>query len=81
MGEYGVHWNFFTTIAVVTLLGNAVQVAPQHALTLALAVTAAHQWALTAGGREAGVLEQGTWRRGGGGVLQLSPPWLQWGPC
>ncbi|PNH09908.1 GPI-anchored wall transfer protein 1 [Tetrabaena socialis] len=49
VGEYGVHWNFFHTIAVVALLGQAVALPPHRLAAAAAALTAAHQAALTLG--------------------------------
>mgnify|MGYP001807706513 CR=1 FL=1 len=47
LGEYGLHWNFFYTIAGVTLLTLAVPV-PSHLLgPLGLAVTGCHQLLLS----------------------------------
>ena len=43
------HWNFFSTVAVVGLLGALVLVPPPTLLPLAAAVTAAHQSVLTLG--------------------------------
>ncbi|GLC43968.1 hypothetical protein PLESTB_000215100 [Pleodorina starrii] len=50
VGEYGVHWNFFDTVAVVALLSQAVALPPELLGPAAVAVTAAHQAALTLGG-------------------------------
>jgi hypothetical protein len=57
VGEYGVHWNFFATVAVVTTLAH---VGPRSGWPLAAAavlVTGVHQAALTLG--EAGAI---AWR-------------------
>lgn len=43
LGEYGLNWNFFFTIAAVTLLTLAVPVPPRWLGPLGVALTAAHQ--------------------------------------
>ncbi|MEW5300648.1 MAG: hypothetical protein WDW38_001203 [Sanguina aurantia] len=49
VGEYGVHWNFFCTIAVVGLLSQVVSVSHRHQCLLAVTIAAAHQMLLAAG--------------------------------
>ncbi len=49
VGEYGVHWNFFHTIALVALAAAVVSPAPGRRLHLALGLTAAHQAVLSLG--------------------------------
>ena len=49
VGEYGAHWNFFCTIAVVTLLAHAAPVPPERLAAAAVAVTCLHQAALSCG--------------------------------
>ncbi|EFJ50208.1 hypothetical protein VOLCADRAFT_89099 [Volvox carteri f. nagariensis] len=62
VGEYGVHWNFFDTIAVVALLGRAVALPPELLAPAAIVVTAGHQAVLSLGGFGPWVLsaERGT---------------------
>ncbi|GIL58148.1 hypothetical protein Vafri_12991 [Volvox africanus] len=50
VGEYGVHWNFFATIAVVALLGHAVALPPQLLAPVAITLTLGHQAVLSWGG-------------------------------
>ncbi|GLI65698.1 hypothetical protein VaNZ11_009209 [Volvox africanus] len=50
VGEYGVHWNFFCTIAVLALLGHAVALPPQLLGPLAITLTLGHQVGLKWGG-------------------------------
>jgi hypothetical protein len=47
LGEYGLHWNFFHTIAVVSLLTLTLPVPPTWLGPLGLAVLALHQLLLT----------------------------------
>ncbi|KAG1668829.1 hypothetical protein FOA52_004923 [Chlamydomonas sp. UWO 241] len=49
VGEYGAHWNFFATIAAVTLLAHAAPVPPRSLAAAAAGVAALHQLALSAG--------------------------------
>lgn len=49
VGEYGVHWNFFHTIALVALAAAVVSPAPGRRLHLALGLMAAHQMVLSLG--------------------------------
>eukprot|EP00775_Hariotina_reticulata_P002159 gene2159-2477_t len=48
LGEYGLHWNFFHTIAVVSLLTLALPVPPAWLGPMGLAVLALHQLLLSA---------------------------------
>ncbi|KAI8470240.1 MAG: GWT1-domain-containing protein [Monoraphidium minutum] len=50
VGEYGVHWNFFLTVAAVGLLTLAARVPPRLLLPAGLLAGAAHQAALSLGG-------------------------------
>jgi hypothetical protein len=43
VGEYGVHWNFFASVAAVALLSHAVRVPPRWLPILAAAVTCVHE--------------------------------------
>lgn len=43
LGEYGLHWNFFWTIAVVNIATLAVPVPPSFLAAVGLSVTAVHQ--------------------------------------
>jgi hypothetical protein len=52
VGEYGVHWNFFLTMAVVAALGNAFHPPPKLCAALGAALLALHQAALARGGSE-----------------------------
>lgn len=64
VGEYGAHWNFFTTVVVVALLAAALDVPPRLLAPAALAATATHQAALTWGGQAGG--RAGGWGQGAG---------------
>ena len=51
VGEYGRHWNFFATLAVVTAVAHVAPLPTGHSATAgALTLAAAHQWALTGPG-------------------------------
>ncbi|GIL79297.1 hypothetical protein Vretimale_16460 [Volvox reticuliferus] len=50
VGEYGVHWNFFWTIAVLALLGHAVALPPPLLAPVAIGLTLGHQAVLSWGG-------------------------------
>ncbi|KAG2497252.1 hypothetical protein HYH03_004836 [Edaphochlamys debaryana] len=50
VGEYGTHWNFFATIAVVAAVAGVVAVPPDRLLTAAISATLLHQAALSYGG-------------------------------
>ena len=64
VSEYGVHWNFFFTLAAVSVLSSAVLTAgarcglrPSHCAPLALALVAAQQAALSLTGLSAFILD------------------------
>eukprot|EP00802_Teleaulax_amphioxeia_P012920 Tamp_12966.p1 GENE.Tamp_12966~~Tamp_12966.p1 ORF type:complete len:582 (-),score=75.64 Tamp_12966:16-1761(-) len=46
--EYGVHWNFFFTLAVISIVGNALPLQGMQAGIGAVAIAGAYQYALTA---------------------------------
>jgi phosphatidylinositol glycan class W len=50
VSEYGVHWNFFLTVAAISLLTLAARIPSQMLLPVGLLVAAAHQAALSLGG-------------------------------
>ena len=50
VGEYGRHWNFFATLAVVTAVAHVAPLPTGHSATAGALVLAAHQWALTGPG-------------------------------
>jgi phosphatidylinositol glycan class W len=47
VSEYGVHWNFFFTLAVISLLGNALSLRGGCAVASAVLVACAYQYALS----------------------------------
>lgn len=47
--EYGVHWNFFITIAFITLIVHLFPVSPRHTALVALGITCLHQAVLSMG--------------------------------
>lgn len=50
VGEYGVHWNFFFTLAAVKLMTTLLPLPPSTMLPIGMAVTAAYQAVLSWGG-------------------------------
>ena len=50
VGEYGRHWNFFATLAVVTAVAHVAPLPTGHSATAGALTLAAHQWALTGPG-------------------------------
>lgn len=45
--EYGIHWNFYTTVSVINILQSFLR-DPKHAMTLAICLILAYQLVLTA---------------------------------
>jgi hypothetical protein len=52
VSEYGVHWNFFLTMAVVTTIMWLLPLQQQHSLPVAAALACLHQIALSLGARD-----------------------------
>jgi phosphatidylinositol glycan class W len=50
--EYGVHWNFFFTLAVISIVGNSLPLQGVHAAIAAISIAGAYQCALTFTGLE-----------------------------
>ena len=66
VGEYGVHWNFFLTMAVVAALGSAFHPPPRLCAALGAALLALHQAALLRGSSDFVMASE---RSGGATVL------------
>ncbi|XP_050237661.1 uncharacterized protein At4g17910 isoform X1 [Mercurialis annua] len=49
VGEYGVHWNFFFTLAAVSILTSIIRVPPQYSGILGLAILIGYQFWLVNG--------------------------------
>ncbi|KAF3449423.1 hypothetical protein FNV43_RR10151 [Rhamnella rubrinervis] len=49
VGEYGVHWNFFFTLAAISALTSIINVSPQHCGILGLLVLVGYQCGLMCG--------------------------------
>ena len=50
VGEYGRHWNFFATLAVVTAVAHVAPLPRGHSATAGALALVAHQWALSGPG-------------------------------
>jgi phosphatidylinositol glycan class W len=49
VGEYGVHWNFFFTLAAVSILTSIVRIHPKHCGLVGLLILAGYQIWLSSG--------------------------------
>ncbi|KAF6134610.1 hypothetical protein GIB67_025725 [Kingdonia uniflora] len=49
VGEYGVHWNFFFTLAAVSILTSIINIHPQYCGFLGLSILAGYQTSLMSG--------------------------------
>lgn len=79
VGEYGVHWNFFFTVAAVSILTMTVWVPAGLLAPLGLSITVLHQLVLTGGGGSSWVHSD---ERGSGVIQQnkegFSSLWGYW---
>jgi hypothetical protein len=81
LGEYGLHWNFFYTIAAVTLLTLAVPVPPQWLGPLGLGLSTAHQLLLNSDLSKVWAGSSSSSSSAGQYLLRLLPQLLQGGWC